>query len=73
MQFIEKFSNKFEKWLKKNYYIMLTIKHCIKLLHVQTCKIMLIRKSLTKKNWDILFIYSREFKYELPEETSAIS
>ena len=52
---------------------MLTTKYCIKLLDAQICKILLIKKITDQKNWDILFIYSRELKYELAEETSAIN
>ena len=40
----KKFTDKFEKSQQANYYTMLTMKYCIKLLDAQICKILFIGK-----------------------------
>ena len=46
---IEKLTDKCEKSQLADYYTMLTKKYCIKWLDAQICKILLIKKSLTKR------------------------
>ena len=41
----KKFTDKFEKSKQANYYTMLTMKYCIKLLDAQICKILFKRKN----------------------------
>ena len=45
VKLIEKFTDKFEKSQQVNYYTMLTMKYCIKLLDAQIGKILLIKKN----------------------------
>ena len=57
---IEKFTEKFKKSQLANYYTMLTMKYCIKLLDSRICKILLIKKSLAIRTGKFFFIHSTE-------------